>query len=147
MSKPSVYSPLPATSYVLDGVNDCEVSWILRQPLAVPIWNLFWLSNPNIDVIPGSGNSWWSKYRAVEGTLSAVTADVLEDEVLYRKLLMSTQRFVDWFERADHQSYQCYHVMGGDQWVQNVICRARGRGQIVALVDNVTHVNFTRRTA
>lgn len=147
MSKPLVYSPLPASSYVIQGVEACEASWIMAQPLALPIWNLFWLSNPNIDNLPGAGKDWWKVYRPLKQSLSAVAGDVMSDEVLYRKLLMPVHRFAEWFERADHKVYLSYKVFGGDLWVSAVMSRAKEHGLVLGTSGNIVYANFNKKAA
>jgi len=137
-----VYSPHPATDYIIRDLDDCEVSWILGLPIAFPTWNLFYLSVPEIDRLPGSGADWWKHYKPRVGAMGAVITDVTDDEVLYRKLMMPLARFSEWFERADHQSFRCYHHLGGNAWVDTVNTRASTKARAVG---NVVYGTFGPR--
>jgi hypothetical protein len=116
------------------------------------VWNLFWLSHPGIDTVPEAGNNWWKTYKPLVGSLSAVIADVVEDEVLYRKLMMHPYAFKAWFEHEDHSIYDCYDILGGPAWVLNVVQRAEAAGSRMTVEDppvrvegNVVHVRFKKQ--
>jgi hypothetical protein len=102
-----------------------EIKDIALAQRSRAIWNLFWLSIPSLDKVPGSGNNWWRKYTPVEGALVAIKSDVIEDEVLYRKLCMHPSQFFEWFGRErDHSIYNSFATMGGKPWVNLVLNRA-----------------------
>lgn len=145
------YSPHPMERYLLHGVKDDEVSAIMQLDRSVAVWNLFWLSVPGLDNLPGSGRRWHKVYKPVENALATIVTDVLEDEVLYRKLMMHPEQFYDWFEREDHTIFDCHEVLGGDIWVETVLTRAQAaidrliiQNPVVSFKDNVVKVNFRR---
>jgi hypothetical protein len=134
------YSPRPMADYRIHALSECEVSVIAKQPrsLATSFWNLFWLSTPSIDGIPGNSNGqWWKIHTPIAGALAAVVTDIRGDEVLHRKLLMHPSRFLEWFERDDHSIYECYHVLGSS-WPDTVI--ARGEEACLRLTPNLPRV-------
>lgn len=124
------YSPKEAVQYQITALPRCEVSSILslQPPRSVAVWNLFWLSVPAIDTLleHGSSPNYYRHYMPVADAARSVTADALNDEVLYRKLLMTPDSFLNFFENEeDHSIYDCYETLGGDDWVETVITRAR----------------------
>lgn len=117
------YSPRPIEDYYISTLPTCEARIVREHERAPAIWNLFWMSTPTIDNVPGSGRDWWRSYSPQVGALAAVIIDVVGDEVLYRKLLMPPQDFMAWFERDDHTVYEC-HTLFGDPWHETVMSRA-----------------------
>ncbi len=146
-----LYSPLPLSNYRLPNLPSCEASVIAREARSLQVWNLFWLSNPTIDLVPKYGADWWKHYHPVIGGLSAIITDVREDECLFRKLSMHPDAFSVWFEREDHTIYDAYDVLGGEAWVANVMSRADLAAARMAVENppvevkgNVIRVNFRR---
>lgn len=118
------YSPEPMEAYRLQNLPVCEVEVIKSSEYTFEAWNLFWLSNPTIDVVPTLGARWWEHYRPVEGLLVAVMSDVAEDEQLFTKLSLHPDVFSHWFAREDHTIFECYEKLGGRHWVSTVLDRA-----------------------
>jgi len=128
------YSPLQIENYRLPGMKTCEVRSIeeMPEPDKAAVWNLFWLSIPDIDTVPGSGKRWFKTYTPVAGAtgaivrdvLAGIRADALEDPVMYYKVRLHPRRFIEWFEREDHTIYDSYYVLGGPKWVSTVLTRA-----------------------
>lgn len=145
------FSPHPISEYSLQGMPHNETAIITRLKESLQVWNLFWLSIPSLDLIPGTGVHWYRVYSPVPGAVNAVIHDVLEDEVMFRKLGMHPDAFVGWFEREDHTMFDCYDKLGGRQWVDTVIERAemasaRLAGSIplpvISMKGNVVAVDF-----
>jgi hypothetical protein len=83
---------------------------------------------PSIDSLleHGSSPNYYRHYMPVADAARAVTADALNDEVLFRKLLMTPDSFINFFENEDdHSIYDCYETLGGHEWVSTVIHRAK----------------------
>lgn len=145
------YSPLPIDQYRVVSLPTCEVAIVQGHPKRDAIWNLFWLSVPALDHLPGTGRDWWKHYKPVHGALSAVIRDVLDDEVLFRKLLLHPSRFIEWFERDDHSVYECYEVIG-TPWVDTVLVRAEEAATRRLIVPRVwadshgIHIDFQTRS-
>lgn len=118
------YSPHEISRYRLAGMPEDEITGFITADRAQAIWNLFWLSNPDLDKIPGTGRNWVSVYHPTEGAVPAIVRDVYDDEVLFRKLTLHPDQFIDWFEREFHERYDAYDVLGGDRWVVTVLERA-----------------------
>lgn len=91
---------------------------------APSVWNLFWLSSPAIDAVPGSGSQWHLAYRPVPDAAASITADVMLEDVLHSKLLLHPLRFAAWFSNEDHSIYDAYDILGEDRWVTTVLRRA-----------------------
>jgi hypothetical protein len=143
------YSPLPIPEYNLVGAPQNEINTIMGGDRREAVWNLFWLSLPQLDTIPGSGNKWWERYQPTAGALRAVVMDVNQDEVLYRKLMLHPEAFLSWWEREDHSIFDAYDVLGGKRWAETVLRRAEETAQRfacdmppVSIVGNVVKVNF-----
>lgn len=121
---PLVYSPLPAEMYKAPTVDYCEVRSILQiETHSAAVWNLFWLSTPSIDRMPGAGTTWFRHHQPDPKAAAAITADVLFDEPLLRKLCMHPSSFYEWFERQDHSIFDTYYVLG-EGWIDTVLTRA-----------------------
>lgn len=153
-----VYSPLPIDSYSLEGVNNDIVGAIKGLtpelpglPTPTAVWNLFWLSEPSLDHLPGSGPRWHQFYRVRPGSIVSVYKDVTDDHVLQRKLLMSPLSFTDWFARRNPVAYRCNVVF--PNWHSTVLSRANQALErrlqshpVVEVRDNVLVVNFGNAT-
>lgn len=122
---PYVYSPKGIEAYFLPGLDlKCEAGAISTLIRSGAVWNLFWLSTPGIDQVPGAGNEIYKLYYPVKGAAASMTADVMLDDALYSKLCLHPSRFLAWFEAEDHSIYDCYDILGEQVWVDNVIRRA-----------------------
>jgi hypothetical protein len=149
------YAPLKRQMYELEGLAQCEVSEIGKLEKGNAVWNLFWLSTPTIDSVPGSGLLWWKQYEPIPNAAMVITADVLGEEVLYRKLLMHPHAFMDWFSREDLSIYDSYSALGGDAWREVVLNRAStavdrlrvSAETVLSRNSNVIHANFGRKRA
>lgn len=151
------YSPLPIDAYDFIGAPRNEVDSIQRlastDPLrSLAVWNLFWCSEPRIDLIPALGARWYEKYTPVDGLLAAVIEDVIEDEALFRKLLMHPRALADWLEWEDGSIYTCEQLFGLS-WKPGVVARANAAADrmlteqrsVLFKDDNVVHLDFARR--
>lgn len=150
MKKQYVYSPLPADAYLLQGTS-CDVGELLKHPAATALWNFYWLSAPDIDVVPSLGERWSRGYMPQLGRARAVMIDVLDDEVLYRKVTMHPDAFIDFFEHDDVSIYECYEKLGGEHWVETVLRRADeaslrevAKHPLVTVQGNLLSVDFRR---
>lgn len=154
MTKPYVYSPRQMLAYRLPGVPLDEVQVLAESEVREPAWNLFWLSNPDIDKVPDAGNRWHRVYTPQRDLLAHVIEDIYGDEALRRRLVLHPHAFADWFENQDYGAYLLFNCNGGSAWVQNVMDRARiagdrllVEGPVVQVADNVIRVNFGQRAA
>jgi hypothetical protein len=147
------YSPRTIDDYCLPSLGGaCEVGSIAKLKRHQAVWNLFWLSVPKIDNVPGAGVQWVQVYRPIADAAAAITTDVLLDEVLYRKLMMHPTSFAAWFEREDHTIYDAYDVLGERAWVDTVLQRAslsaqRMASSIKALEKTDNVFQFLRKVA
>lgn len=123
-----LYSPLPMREYRLQGLDADEVSVIEQSGAVLPIWNLFWLSNPKLDLIPLHGDRWWSVYRPDAAVLSSCIRDSYNDSTLCQVIVDHPYVFLPWFETQVHQDYHSYEVLGGKRWVELVMTRAEEAG-------------------
>lgn len=116
--------------YKISSLSACEVSTIMAQHeprFVLPLWNLFWLSIPEIDNLAAHAKSerWFLHYQAVENGLSCLIREVETDPVLEYKLSMHPTSFLEWFKREDHGIYEfAYAQLGGEKWVETVKRRA-----------------------
>lgn len=116
------YSPYSIEQYMLPGLNKrCEAGAISDLKRSASVWNMFWLSTPGIDQVPGSGKGIYKLYMPTPNAAASITADVCLDDVLHAKLSMHPSRFVAWFEREDHSIYDVYEILGERQWVDTVL--------------------------
>lgn len=144
-----VYSPLPIDAYRLPGLDSDEVTIIQKSDFKGSLWNLFWLSTPGIDTVPGA-HKWWDHYRPHRYALSAMIKDLHGDAALAEKLVAHPETFLAWFDRQDRSVYECYDELGGNTWVETVVSRAviassRHAVDTVATVEtsgNVIRVKF-----
>lgn len=149
------YSPEPVEAYFLQGMDQkCEAGSISKLARAAAVWNLFWLSVPKIDLVPSSGTKWVNTYMPINGVAASITADVMLDEALYRKLGMHPLRFANWFKDQDHSVFDVYGLLGEQEWVDTVIVRAHQSSARMASsgvglknFGNVIQVAFGQRAA
>lgn len=150
------YAPLRRQMYELPDLPTCEVSEIGKLDFgSVPVWNLFWLSVPTIDTVPGSGHDWWRHYSPINDAAKCITADVLGDEVLHRKLMMHPVAFIAWFQREDLSIYDTCDVFGEANWRETVLHRASTvvdrlrmmADPVLSNSKNVVYANFGRKRA
>jgi len=148
------YSPLPIEDYHLAGVSPDFVDCFQEQEHGQALWNLFWLSNATVDLIPGTGKMWWKGYKSVQGGIQALLDDVTEDRPLREHALKPPGVFAEWFRKEDHSIYDAYPVFGGETWVQTVLSRADEAAARLAeasprvvVSGNVLNVDFRRRRA
>lgn len=141
------YSPLPIENYFIDIPVMSSIKAISKLDLAPAVWNLMWLSHPQVDNLPGAGDNWHKVYTTPEDLQKALIRDVYDDEVLYRKLCMTPIAFLDWWRREDHTIYDAYDV-GGKDWVETVTSRAEEAAarlsKVIEVRDNVIAVKFGR---
>ena len=121
------------------------------ESVTIPAWNLFWLSNPQLDKVPGSGNRWYQHYRPVAGMLTAVYRDITSDSTLRGKLSQHPLLFLEWYERQTHKTMDLYRSLAGPNWVQTVTARAQEasdrmitQAPPVIITGNVIKVDFRR---
>lgn len=146
------YSPKPIEDYIEVSEHLGSIRGIAEQGMcSCEMWNLYWLSEPQLDGLLDKEKPWWESYQVNEALLVAVTRDVLEDYHLAQALSWSPSRFLDWFCREDPTIYDCYEVFGPG-WVETVKRRAMEaaerlgeREAYVPLPSNVVQVNFGKR--
>lgn len=144
---PMLYSPLPLESYVIPSLPTCQVREIKQIEQWPGIWNLFWLSVPTIDTIPGSGTGWWKGYKPTPGVLGAVISDVMLDEPLYRRLISHPRKFADWWYRQDPSIFETYEVLG-EGWAETVLQRAHeARDRRATGTEGANVLTFNRKVA
>jgi len=124
MVYPFTYSPRPAEDYIIKSQPICEARVAIRSPFPVPIWNLFWLSVPALDKLPGSGLNWWVSYDIVPGGLTAAIRDVVNFPLLRLMLMKSPLDFGAWWKSSTVTHLNGYPVFG-DTWKKTVADRAR----------------------
>ena len=146
------YSPRPIEDYIEVSEHLGSIRGIAEQDMcSCEMWNLYWLSEPQLDGLLDKEKPWWESYQVNEALLVAVTQDVLEDYQLAQALSWSPSRFLDWFCREDPTIYDCYDVFGPG-WVETVKRRAieaaerlGEREAYVPLPSNVVQGNFGKR--
>lgn len=123
MFAPFIYSPLAISNYILPTATRCAAKEIQESPQSHAIWNLFWLSCPDVDTLPGAGPAWAQHYRPRPDVLAAVTADVTLDEVLFRRVMSRPEKFAAWWCRQDYSIFDTYYYLG-PKWPVTVLERA-----------------------
>lgn len=140
------YSPKPIEDYFIEMQSYCGIRRIAEnEQCSQEIWNLYWLSDPITDALPGFYGPLTNLLKVSE-RVTAVTQDVLEDYHLAQALSWSPSRFLDWFCREDPTIYDCYEAFGPD-WVETVKLRAIQAAERLERVkhepkSNVVRVNF-----
>lgn len=123
MFAPFRYSPLPLTSYQPPDSALCGLQEIRESPQSAAIWNLFWLTCPEVDTLAGAGPGWAKHYRPMPDVLAAVVADVTLDEVLFRRVMSRPEKFAAWWCRQDYSIFDTYYYLG-PKWPVTVLERA-----------------------
>lgn len=119
----SRYSPLPLQAYEPENPVGCDTSEIKKHPQSTAVWNLFWLSCPDVDTLPGASATWAQHYTPRPDVLAAVVADVTLDDTLFRQLSASPRDFAAWWCRQDCRTFDTYYYLG-PKWPINVLERA-----------------------
>lgn len=115
--------------------------------LSQAIHNFMWLAVPEMDAM-NKAEDWVSAVNGMTREVADFVSDVVEDEVLFRKLLMHPKDFHTWWQDEDHSVYDFYDQHGMD--VVNTISRRaleaaeRIGGYVVDRTDNVIKVNFKK---
>lgn len=141
------YSPKPIEAYFIKGRKLCPVKGVAdMEQCSDETWNLYWLSEPNLDALPEFKGNWVETHHISAHKATAVTTDVLEDYHLAQALSWSPSRFLDWFCREDPTIYDCYEAFGSG-WVETVKRRAMEAAERLEQVrpepkSNVVRVNF-----
>lgn len=140
-----LYSPLPIESYYITALPFDTLRTVRTMEEHEAIWNLMWLSFPQLDTLPGAGANWYKGYTAKPGLFPACAQDVNEYETLAEMLKCHPAEFAKWFAKEDHKVWHCYAI-GSDEWVSTVLARAeeaatRISGNIKS-EGNVIHVQF-----
>lgn len=117
------YAPHDIELYRLN-INFGPTDALSRMEHRVQVWNLFWLSLPDLDKLPGTTLPWMKVFQLPTGVFPAIVADVYEDDLLRAKLGLSPLAFALWFEREDASIYDTYALLGGASWVETVLRRA-----------------------
>ena len=122
------YSPLPIDEYKIAVIPSCEVRTVdaLDEPDRTSVWNLYWLSVPELDALPIYRKSldWHRHYQPVDDACAAVISDAMLDEHLGRILRLHPTRFLLAFQIDNHKQYETYDLLGGQAWVDTVLSRA-----------------------
>jgi len=143
-----LYSPLPVSSYYLQGRDNDAVRTVIKFDEGPSIWNLLWLSYPKFDHIPGSGLRWYEKYVANPDIISAAIYDVNGYAILAQMLKEHPARFAKWFAKEDVKPWHLYGV-GGAEWAATVLSRSEEAAARIAgsvqIEGNVVRVKFGGR--
>ena len=104
------YSPHPIESYFIQGLEGrCEAGVISKLPKPEAVWNLFWLSTPLIDNLPGAGSNWLNVYKPTTSGLAAIVSDIIFDKCLREQLLMHPTKFAAWISSLRFEIFIKFH--------------------------------------
>lgn len=123
MFAPFRYSPLSITSYEPPNSEACGIQEIKKSPQNHAIWNLLWLSCPEVDTLAGAGPLWSQHYQPRPDVLVAITSDVTLDEVLFRRVISRPEKFAEWWHRQDYTIFDTWYYLG-PRWPVTVLERA-----------------------
>lgn len=130
------YSPHPMEAYRVPVKEACAVTALKKMPYPAAIWNLLWLSVPELDALLRVDAStplpqgWHEPNFKVTSALRPVIADALEDEEMRGMLICHPDRFLAWFSKEDHTIFDCYDGIG-PHWVDTVMDRAEQAARII----------------
>lgn len=119
------YSPLPISHYHLEGVARDEFRVIRECRNWMQVWNLFWLSEPRLDKLPGSGARWYKVYTPSPGLLTQVVLDVNHTDDLLQALTGHPVGFLDYWSTVNARIFRAYFNQGGESWWNTVKTRAQ----------------------
>lgn len=120
------YSNFPMEAYKLPIQRDeVDVIGMFEEAQRLPIWNLFWLSNPTIDAVPGSGSRWHRHYAPLPGLLVSVFQDVLDRSDLMGAVTSHPSQFMVWFCGQNAAEFRTYDIAGRVKWMDNVLERSQ----------------------
>ena len=118
MGQICTYSPLPIQSYFLQGADHCVMRVIERQSMfSEATWNLYYLSMPSLDLVPGAGKNWYKVYKTDGLLVNNLLSYISLDANLHDHLLQHPAKFVAWFKRSRYIDLD-------PKWAEVVIARA-----------------------
>ena len=120
-----IYSPRPIQDFFCMELPDDEFRVIARARHFVAIWNLYWLSVPEIDCVPVVQRHQRAfHYVPCPTKYKAVILDAMDDEQLQSHLHRPPAEFLHWFQaERDYTIYECWDAFG-PRWPEVVRFRA-----------------------
>jgi hypothetical protein len=119
-----IYSPQDQSKYRLRAINPCEFSVIAESPFATATWNLYWMTNPTVDVLPSyTGKGLPPGFKVVADLTPTLMSDVISDTTLQRRLHLAPLQFLSWWNKVDHSVFDTYDLIG-PSWPETVRQRA-----------------------
>lgn len=107
-----IYSPHHPTAYRLHCLKRDEFTVMAEHAHGPAIWNMYWMSNPTVDVLVKPQDGFPLDFHSVPDLSAAIIGDVIEHHELLRRLHMSPLQFLSWWNRIDPSVYEAYDAVG-----------------------------------
>lgn len=151
MEEPKLYSPYPPVDYSrkdAEGVRfgiGAEMQSLNRRAL----WNLYWLSDPNVDSLLADDVTWSAApavdYELLEACGGSLNQRIADETVGSLVMSLPAREFVRTVHMNDHAHLKPFALRGA-AWLHTISQRAAGmiRGRAM-VIDGVVWANFGRK--
>jgi hypothetical protein len=122
-----MYAPRTPDYYALPEMDHC-IFRVMHKFADVQAWNLYWLSQPQTDLIPLHKTDWHEHYQSFSAPQTRAFYEALDRPVLNKMPLASIvtrppREAMRLLARADLASIRFYALMGGEAWREIMLGR------------------------
>ncbi|MDP5238398.1 hypothetical protein Q9Q94_02600 [Uliginosibacterium sp. 31-16] len=115
-----MYAPRSPDYYALPDTEHC-IFRLMHKYGDAQAWNLYWLSQPQTDLIPLHRNDWHSHYQSFSGAQTRAFYEALDTAVVNRMTLASImsgppREAIRLLREARLERTRFYAMMGGEEW-------------------------------
>lgn len=115
-----MYAPKPPDYYAIPALEQC-IFRLMQHHGDTQAWNLYWLTQPQTDLIPLHRNDWHRYYDSFNVEQTRAFYDAL-DTVVYNHLTLATlvaqppREAMRLVRLAHLERTRFYHLVGGEAW-------------------------------
>lgn len=122
-----MYAPCTPDYYALPDMEHC-IFRLMHKFGDAQAWNLYWLSQPQTDLIPLHRPDWRAHYQSLSGPQTRAFYEALETAVLNRMTLASImsqppREAIRLLHAAHLENTRFYHLFGGEAWRNTMLGR------------------------
>jgi len=122
-----MYAPRTPDYYALPDMEHC-IFRVMQKYLDVQAWNLYWLSQPQTDLIPLNRDNWRDYYHSFNGIQTRAFYQALETRVLNQMTLANIMsqpalKAIRLLDKANLDQTLFYDMVGGEGWREMMLGR------------------------
>lgn len=115
-----MYAPRTPDYYALPDTEHC-IFRLMHKYADGQAWNLYWLSQPQTDMIPLHRQDWRAHYQSFSGVETRAFYEALDTPVLNHMTLATImsrppREALRLLRQAKLENTQFYHMQGGETW-------------------------------